>query len=70
LDFSLVSTKYFDSEILPLAIGAQGPIILAKKTYKPTLLMISLTKTRNPKQFFFHCKLEDSPSLLSVWTVL
>jgi len=40
------------------------------KMDKNLSLMMSLTKNRNPKLNFFHCRLEDLPSLLSVWTAL
>jgi len=34
--------------------------------------MTSLTKNPEPqtKKCFFHCKLEDIPNLLSIWTAL
>jgi len=49
-----------------------GQVPAAKNGQKPTLLMTSLTKKKwNPKpKIFFHCSLEDLPSLSMVWTAL
>jgi len=66
-DYSLVSTNDF-SQKLALAVGAQGPMTLAKLP-KHTPLMTSPTKHPNLKfSNFFQCKLENLPHLFRIWT--
>jgi len=56
--------KYFT-----LVVGDQGSIASAKN--KLTTFMTPLTKAWNPNLTnFYHCKLEDLPSLLRVWAAL
>jgi len=42
---------------------------MSQSGQKPLLFVMSLTKNLKPK-FFFHCRLEDLPNLLRVWTAL
>jgi len=45
---------------------------MSQNGQKPTSLMLSLTKNLKPKTktVFCHCRLEDLPNLLRVWTAL
>jgi len=69
-DSSLVSNQNY-SEIFPSNGWALDQVTWAKMTIKLPRLWCHSQKTWNPKpKFFFHCRLEDLPSLLKVRTAL
>jgi len=69
LDSSLVSNKLEQNTVI-LRLGP-GPGNLSKNCQNlPHVRHLSL-KARNSKpEVFFHCRLEDLPSLLRVWAAL
>jgi len=67
-DVSLASNKNL-SDIRPSTGLGQGPDEVGQKGLKQLHLLRH--SQNNPKtKYFFHCKCEDLPNLLRVWTAL
>jgi len=57
-------------KFFPFCIGAQGLMASANEALTYPIYGITHKKSETQKLIFFHCKLEVTPSLLRVWTVL
>jgi len=70
LDFSLVSNKSL-SEILPSSSLGLGTNEVGQKGLKNSTYDVTHKKLQTQDQkCYFHCRCEDLPNLLRVWTAL
>jgi len=70
LDSSLVSSNENLSKILPFSGWALGQVTWTKMAKNLPHLWHHSQKKSKTKNVFFHCRFEDLPSLLRVWTAL